>query len=264
MPRLLDEDAFGDVPEDLPLHVACGGGFTVATTTSGKVYSWGKCSRGRLGQGPPSRIGRGRNRRGNTSRGRYSQHLLYPGRVRFFVNEDESGVKRENDDINIRGIASGGFHALSFDKLGVVYSWGAGDAGQLGLGSTIDQLRPQVIASIRKCTAVSCGYVTSAAVDSSGHVYTWGGGGVRSLGHGLPTLSLSDRSRLLRESRILPISGVSVSNKDESMTMIRQDWTAPRRVEALVDKNVISMDAGDVFMACVTASGMMYEEISLL
>ena len=58
--------------------------------------------------------------------------------------------------------------------------------------------------------------------------------------------------------------GVSVSNKDESMTMIRQDWTAPRRVEALVDKNVISMDAGDVFMACVTASGMMYEEISLL
>ena len=54
-----------------------------------------------------------------------------------------------------------------------MYSWGAGDAGQLGLGSTIDQLRPQVIKSIRKrVVAVSCGYITSAALDSSGLVYT--------------------------------------------------------------------------------------------
>ena len=51
---------------------------------------------------------------------------------------------------------------------------------------------------------------------------------MRSLGHGLPTLSLSDRARLLRESRSLPISGVSLSNEDDdngakNMMTIRQD-----------------------------------------
>jgi len=49
---------------------------------------------------------------------------------------------------------------------------------------------------------------------------------------------------------------VELSNEDKNM--IRQDWTVPRRVEALVGKIVTSMDLGDVMMACVTSSGTMY------
>jgi len=195
IPRLLDESLFGDI--DAPASVSCGGGFTMAMTVSGKLFTWGKCSRGRLGQGPPSRIGRGRNRRGKESRGRYSQHLLHPERVRFFTQE-----MKEKTDLRIKGISSGGLHALALDTNGVVYvrvslsfstymythtyththngryAWGAGDAGQLGLGSTIDQLRPQEITMLeKKCVDVCCGYMTSAAKDSDGHIYTWGGGG---------------------------------------------------------------------------------------
>ena len=45
-------------------------------------------------------------------------------------------------------LAAGGAHSLAVTKEGVVFSWGEGSQGQLGLGACQASARPQGIASL--------------------------------------------------------------------------------------------------------------------
>ena len=38
-------------PKSRIIQVACGGGFSMAISSSGELFSWGVCARGRLGKG---------------------------------------------------------------------------------------------------------------------------------------------------------------------------------------------------------------------
>merc|ERR1712199_28444 len=87
-----------------------------------------------------------------------------------------------------------------------MWSWGLGNAGQLGIGEhqLSDQLEPCMIYddSGRYFTQVSAGIHSSAAVTADGELLTWGDGHSGQNGHGHwfdqaePTLvqSLADRS----------------------------------------------------------------------
>jgi len=64
----------------------------------------------------------------------------------------------------VKQIAAFGKHALALTMDGQVYSWGANDRGQLGLGHTQDIRRPHLVPDLYNVAAVSCGEKHSAAI----------------------------------------------------------------------------------------------------
>lgn len=159
------------------MTVAAGGGFTLALTRSGAVYSWGKYANGRLGLGIPP-LSRSRGYAGAKQYVRYS---LTPTRITSgWIARDEDVDKPPSDEEDkdenvdgisstaretprplplisavanaygkptrpIRSIACGEAHALAIDAYGLIWSWGRGQLGQLGLGVVADVLAPKMV-----------------------------------------------------------------------------------------------------------------------
>jgi len=145
----------GDEP---PRQVACGSSFSVALTSSGRVYTWGMGKQGQLG----CRIGL------------VSWHQPHP-----------LLVEGELSSVQVVAIDCGQEHALALSSAGDIYSWGSNKYGQLGHGD--HQLHPEP----RRLTAegatsfshIAAGDKHSAAL-VGGKLYTWGSGACGQLGHG--------------------------------------------------------------------------------
>ncbi|EQC36786.1 hypothetical protein SDRG_05620 [Saprolegnia diclina VS20] len=107
----------------------------------------------------------------------------------------------------------------------VVYSWGRGEDGQLGLGDTSDQYRPVLVEALRdKCVVqIACGSGHTVVLDENGDVYTWGRGDDGRLGHG-----------------------------DNGWKFV------PRLVEALHGKRIKQVTCGSYHTAAVTVTGELY------
>ncbi|KAH3756159.1 UVB-resistance 8 [Pelomyxa schiedti] len=135
---------------------SCGGEFTVALLNSGQVFSWGYNKFGQLGLGDVN-------------------NRTAPCEVTLLRAE------------GVIAIACGGYHTLAKTDSGIMYSWGAGDYGQLGLG-TFDPVTctPHPIPALggRNVTQISCGAWHSAALYHSGELYTWGNNEQGQLGLG--------------------------------------------------------------------------------
>jgi alpha-tubulin suppressor-like RCC1 family protein len=82
-----------------------------------QVYSWGSSQFGQLGVGITS-------------------HSSHPRLVETLSEED------------IVQVSAGQYHSLAISKSGRAYSWGWGVHGQLGHGSTEDQLIPTLITAL--------------------------------------------------------------------------------------------------------------------
>lgn len=70
---------------------------------------------------------------------------------------------------------------------GLIYTWGTGAHGQLGLGEDRREKfvdAPQLIESLPEMTQIACGDEFMAAIDSDGKCWTWGRGESGALGHG--------------------------------------------------------------------------------
>ncbi|CAN0153976.1 unnamed protein product [Discosporangium mesarthrocarpum] len=75
---------------------------------------------------------------------------------------------------------------LSIFLSAVVYSWGRGEDGQLGLGDTNDQNHPVLVDALKSTgvVQVACGSGHTVVLSVDGEVYTWGRGDDGRLGHG--------------------------------------------------------------------------------
>ena len=97
-----------------------------------------------------------------------------------------TGARSEGQDMNI--ICSGLEHFAGLSTTGVLYSWGIGLNGQLGLGPKfckttvpLPLTQKDSIASTT-FTNLSCGDHHSCAIDGSGTMYAWGENFSRQLG----------------------------------------------------------------------------------
>ena len=193
--------------------IAAGGGFSLAVTASGALFSWGAYAHGALGLGAPPVDGvaseRSRRRAARRAPVRYA---FIPTRVTgglrvprsLWVDGGTSTAAAESKDgdfhyaslrgttlvlaphlngsptIPVRSIAAGESHALAADALGNVWAWGRGDSGALGLGTaqaSVATPRRVRLSGGARATRVSAGAAHSFAISTAGQLFSWGGGG---------------------------------------------------------------------------------------
>ncbi len=97
-----------------------------------------------------------------------------------------------------REIWSGSSHTLALDLNGTLWAWGGNDAGQLGIGTTVDQNAPFIIPGIGEVRTAATGAAHSLAVLARGGVLAWGYNGDGQLGDGT------------RSNRVTPVSVIGM------------------------------------------------------
>lgn len=146
---------FTVVQEKKFLKISGGNLHTVGLTDDGKVYAWGSSTEGQLGNGEY----------------RYQLHpqILLP-LYKFRVVD----------------ISCGNRHTVAVSEEGIVFSWGKGSNGRLGLGTVEDMPTPQEVKALRniRIIQVSCGASHSLALSDKGEVFSWGIGTDGCLGLG--------------------------------------------------------------------------------
>uniref|UniRef100_A0A8C3M0K3 HECT domain-containing protein n=1 Tax=Chrysolophus pictus TaxID=9089 RepID=A0A8C3M0K3_CHRPC len=133
--------------QGIPLaQIAAGGAHSVVVSLSGAVYSWGKNNFGQLGLG-------------------HTEDRDCPSYVEAL--EHWKAVF----------ISCGADHTAVLSKDGLLYTFGAGGAGQLGHNSTRNELTPRVVAELwgARVSQVACGRQhTLVYVPSLDEVYSFG------------------------------------------------------------------------------------------
>lgn len=134
--------------------ISAGWEFSLALTTDGSLYSWGRNPRGQLGDG---------------------------------TEVDENVPVQVSDVGKSFSTMSAGFsHSLAITTDGDLYAWGNNSSGQLGDGTTKDRSSPVLVSELG-FSAVSAGGRHSLALSSDGSLYAWGLNGLGQLGDGSTT-----------------------------------------------------------------------------
>ena len=161
----------GEGPE-LPRFacVRAGEHFSAALATSGLLFTWGCTANGRLGR--PSDA---------PSEPRPLPRTLFGGEL-------------------VSVIALGWRHVLACTQGGACYSWGAGEAGQLGRGSTKDAPAPALIEALgrEKVVRIAAGRAHSIASTAGGLVFAWGENSSGQLGTGEARVGETPTENVLR------------------------------------------------------------------
>ena len=155
--------------KDIKTFAYGSGPHVVCITGSGDLYSWGHNGYSQLGNG-------------TTSQG------VSPTVVTALCNK------------KISQIACGSHHSLARTDEGEVFSWGYNSCGQIGSGTTNNQVTPRKVGGVLnglKIVDIACGQTSSMALSSQGDIYAWGYNGNGQLGIGNTTNQPTPRISLL-------------------------------------------------------------------
>jgi alpha-tubulin suppressor-like RCC1 family protein len=108
-------------------------------------------------------------------------------------------------DNNWKFIATGVDTSFGIKTDGTLWAWGLNDVGQLGDGTTTNQLQPIQIGNDTNWESVSAGYQHVVALKTNGAVFTWGKNDFGQLGNGTTVANTTPT--------LLPIDGCVLSNE---------------------------------------------------
>jgi E3 ubiquitin-protein ligase HERC2 len=246
-PRLCES-----LSELCPVMIAGGEQTLFAITDDGKVYASGYAAHGRLGIGGTDNVATPTPLASLATRGIAIKKLA---------------------------IHSGGKHCLAVTTQGELYSWGEGEDGKLGLGSTINVELPHLVEAMKsKCVVdASCGSSHSACITEDGSLYTWGKGRYGRLGH-------NDHETHLKPKQVVSLKGEHVTcvacGSGDAQTLCTTSsgcvysWgdgdygklgrggnegsKVPKKIESLSGKGVIKLLCGSQFSMALTSQGHVY------
>jgi alpha-tubulin suppressor-like RCC1 family protein len=139
---------------DNVVQIAAGAFHNLALTASGHVFAWGNSDYGQLGLGSTTHVS--------------SPHLI-----------------PELSRAGVISLAAGGWHSGVITAGGVVYVWGRGEHGRLGLGDdTRDRLRPVELQLRARVQHLSMGGTHSVVVTEHGDLLSCGRPSFGRLGRG--------------------------------------------------------------------------------
>jgi len=149
----------------------------------GRVYTWGNNDQGWGEDGDENKSNGGRLGNGSATDSNSTPVLVLRG---------EQPPDEPNDTYpylcHIVAISAGEAHSMALDVNGYVYTWGDNQHGQLGNGTTDQNLAPvrvvgeDGIGDLEGIVAIAAGYWHSIAVDVNGTIWTWGKGSAGRLG----------------------------------------------------------------------------------
>uniref|UniRef100_A0A673CTH4 E3 ubiquitin-protein ligase HERC2 n=1 Tax=Sphaeramia orbicularis TaxID=375764 RepID=A0A673CTH4_9TELE len=172
----------------------------LALSSNGEVFSWGCGDGGRLGHGDTT-------------------YLEEPTMIAAF-NGKQAGK-------HVVHIACGSTYSAAITADGELYTWGRGNYGRLGHGSSEDQTTPMLVTALKglKVVDVACGSgdAQTLAVTENGQVWSWGDGDYGKLGRG---------------------------GSDGCKT--------PKLVEKLQDLDIVKVCCGSQFSVSLTKDGQVY------
>ncbi|XP_048855280.1 LOW QUALITY PROTEIN: E3 ubiquitin-protein ligase HERC2 [Brienomyrus brachyistius] len=172
----------------------------LALSTSGEVFSWGCGDGGRLGHGDTA-------------------YLEVPAMITAFTAKPTGK--------HVVHIACGSTYSAAITADGELYTWGRGNYGRLGHGSSEDQTTPMLVTGLKglKVLDVACGSgdAQTLAVTENGQVWSWGDGDYGKLGRG---------------------------GSDGCKT--------PKPVEKLQDLDIVKVCCGSQFSMALTKEGQVY------
>ena len=219
---------------------------TLAVSAEGAVYSFGDGESGELGHGDHDP--------------QYFPRLI----------EALRGVR-------VRVVAAGFEFSLALADTGSVYSWGAGELGELGHGRSEVLHTPRKIEALSgTCIwAVAAGHAHCLAICEAGRAYSWGDGDTGKLGHGCETGELTPRPiDALKDVRVTAVA----AGCEHSLAVVRGgklfSWghgadgqlghgklhiqPTPKLVEALGDVKICHAAAGAIQSLAVSEAGDVF------
>ena len=178
---------------------------SLAVSAAGRVYGWGDCSYGQLGNGgtastvEPVAVDMGGALAGQTvvaavAGGRHSLAISADGRAFAWgsgssgqVGDGATSTRLVPVPVNTSGalagkvlvsVAAGYSHSLALTSEGRVLAWGSNSSGQLGTGGGNSSVPVAVdttgVLARKRVVAIAAGYNHSLALTSDGRVYAWG------------------------------------------------------------------------------------------
>ncbi|CAB3376988.1 Hypothetical predicted protein [Cloeon dipterum] len=165
------------------VQVACGIDHTLALTSEGEVYAFGRNDTGQLGLGTtddhwlPQKVCGLQDGRVVTSvacQALTSFALLQSGEIDSWGHNSVIGL----EGVVISQIVCGPYFTLALSDDGMIYSWGDNDKGQLGNGTTEFVESPTIISTemgrVREIAATYYENHPCAAINTNNQVYIWG------------------------------------------------------------------------------------------
>ncbi|XP_071532835.1 E3 ubiquitin-protein ligase HERC2 isoform X2 [Panulirus ornatus] len=220
----------------------------LALTAGGQVYSWGNGEGGRLGHGDSS-------------------------------SRKEPTLVQELQGKTMVSIGCGSTYSAAISSQGELYTWGRGNYGRLGHGSSDDHSTPTLVSALKgECVIdVACGSgdAQTLCVTDSGNVYSWGDGDYGKLGRGgsdgskVPKLvdKLQDQEvcRVFcgaQFSLALSKSGTIFSwGKGDNHRLghnSEEHVRYPKQVKALAGKKIREVGVGCMHVVTLTEDGEVY------
>ncbi len=183
--------------------VSAGDNYTLAIRTDGTLWAWGYNSSNQLGDGTstnqpvPVQIGTATTWQ-QVSAGSYTSAALRRDGSLWTWGSGPLGRGSGATGLVPAqvGTASWLSVAASFDFMvavrqdGTLWSWGSNYAGQLGNGTTTNQLTPAQVGTVATWRQVSAGQQHAAAVRQDGTIWAWGNNDYGQLGTGARSTQL--------------------------------------------------------------------------
>jgi len=185
--------------------IGAGSGYSVALTSAGEPYAWGRNTYGQLGDGTttdhyaPRPVG-GSLTAARLSVGHAHTVILTPSGTAYSwgLNGGALGdgtTAERHQPVAVTGgvvfqqITAGAGYTAALTPFGIAYTWGPNSFGNLGDGTTQTRTTPGIVLGALKFRSIHIGRNRTLAVTTSGGGYAWGFGGNGERGDGTRTLS---------------------------------------------------------------------------